>query len=80
MATPHHKMVATERKEALWGERAHLPVRRELQGAAFLREMVKRVCGFRKAGPTGTEHAFPPREAQDWCPLWPVSEQRGILI
>lgn len=66
---PHHKMVTTGRKEALWGERAHLPVGRELHGAAFLRKMVKRVWGFRKVGPIGAELWVPSQGGLGLVPL-----------
>lgn len=69
-SSPTNKMASTERKEALWGERAHLPVsagvpvriitngnilcRGEALRAALPRKVVKRLF-FRKAEAIGAE-------------------------
>lgn len=63
----------------MWGERAHLPVRREAPSTALLKKVVKRLL-FRKAGPIPAELCLPFRAALGWCPQRPVGEQRGILM
>lgn len=56
-----------ERKEALWGEMAHLPVRREAHRAPLLKKMVKRLL-FRKLSQSQLSCASPPRAVPGWCP------------